>query len=556
MQYFLVVLFMITLFLSGCSERSDEIRSEADVNISVGPSEVSLNFSDAYKTKGICKLYLSISAGMEDNMTQVMDINMSVQPVIINDLIPQTQYFGEIKCPPAYHVVETFRFITAQVPSSSKLSVQKVGNKAVTLSWENVTPAVSETIYVGTSKNFSKSDATKVLKNVKSPLTVEELNNGQTYYFRLAPVYNGPLESVLQSNVSGKPKLDGVALEREINSTSGQKLLTLKITKLMRSVTISWAKVQHATGYTLYLSTNSTIPMSDANTTQVNVSGGDTTSVTVDNLLFDTLYYTRMAAKDETSTSALSGIYHFTLGEMDNATVRSTKLNDTGVNATRCATTTEWVECKEPKDAKGNVVPYGQDGFYATNEKGGYSKELVEENGTVRDVNLGLRWYEHSTDRYTYYISSTDNPSPNSASLTENVSDTLCAIYSEANQTYCNSEAIVSEINKLTQLPCSTSWRLPTRHELRSLIYYTNSLPAIYPIKANDGDTLQSKLNSDNQLYTIGDTNYAYWTKEIALGNNTPGSNAYAWQVNLLTGEENIGIRSTKNRVMLVCPEP
>jgi hypothetical protein len=548
MHHFLIAFVMVILFLNGCTDDNNRKTTDANVDINVGPSEVSLKFSEV--TDGTCQVYLSTNETMPEDNRQVIDVNMSVQPIIINNLTPATNYFGQLRCPPEYNVIKLFRLLTIQETASSELSVQKVGNKEVTLTWQNISPAVSEVIYIGESQDFNKSNATRVIKTPTSPLVVGELDNGKVHYFRLAPMYNGELEGVLQSGVSGKPELDNVTLE-----TTSKTSLTLKITKLMRSVTVGWNKVENATGYTVHLSNDSTVPVSATETTTIEVSGGNTTSTTIDNLVFDTPYYVRMAAKDATSTGASSDVYNFSLGDLNSTIVQSTKLNDTGVDISHCATTTEWVECKEATDAKGNVIPYGQDGFYATSENGGHSKELVEENGTIKDVNLGLRWYEHTTDRYTYYLSTTDSQSSSSASLTQNIHDMSCSIYSEVNTTYCNSEALVTEVNKLPQLPCSTSWRLPTRDELRSIIYYGTSVPTVYPVKVNDGDTLESKLNSRGDLYMMGDTTYTYWTKEIALGNSTPGSNVYAWQVNLLTGEESIGIRAAKNRVMLVCPE-
>ncbi len=184
-----------------------------------------------------------------------------------------------------------------------------------------------------------------------------------------------------------------------------------------------------------------------------------------------------------------------------------TGLNDTGI--TLCgdyafpgASHNNDLNCTVA-DPQGDPIPAGQDAQsgrdanLATNSDSDGHKgfsftkldnsgiALADQSGTVfscvKDNVTGLIWESKQTatglhnknDQYTWY--NTDVNSNGGAAGTVNLN---ASCEGGINNTTCNIQAYVARVNTAT-LCAANDWRLPTREELRSLVNYDGSNPAI-----------------------------------------------------------------------------
>ncbi|AUJ71234.1 Lcl domain-containing protein [Pseudoalteromonas sp. NC201] len=206
------------------------------------------------------------------------------------------------------------------------------------------------------------------------------------------------------------------------------------------------------------------------------------------------------------------------------------KLNDTGI--TWCADgSTNNLDCPV-SGYKGQDAEHGRDALAAKGQlqkvgggKGGFDFTKLDANGNplpesasqwscVKDNHTGLIWevktndggLHDKDDRYNWY-----NPDSNTNGGHPGYQDDdgdICYGYNENNEaTYCNTHAYVERVN--TQGLCGVSdWRLPNREELRSIIDYSTTHPAI-------------------------DTNYFPQTLSGWYWSSSPyaNGNSYAWSV-------------------------
>ncbi len=234
-----------------------------------------------------------------------------------------------------------------------------------------------------------------------------------------------------------------------------------------------------------------------------------------------------------------------TISRTVNIIASAIQLNDTGVtwggnypsgNNTTC--TGEIVlsqDCSDGRDANGNLskVGSGEAGFDFTklNSSGTpISNQNItwDNNGSeasssqwscVKDNNTGLIWEVkrhnaaetnlHSVfDSFTWF---------NGVSLGTAKGETpnTCSGYSDADsKTYCNTAAFIGRVNS-TSFCGSNTWRLPTAEELRSIVNYGISRPAI-----------------DKYFFPNTQDVGAYWTSVPVSGNPT----RVAWSVSFHSG--------------------
>lgn len=159
-------------------------------------------------------------------------------------------------------------------------------------------------------------------------------------------------------------------------------------------------------------------------------------------------------------------------------TVLPSKINDTGI--TKCGTVaSNKADCSTAvSNATGGQVPLGQDGHYGTGMNGStgmvFEKVAGFEGKCVQDKHTGLMWEVKQSDgglhdaSHTYSWYSTTN---NGGKAGKQNGGTCKG-------SNCDTAAFVAAVNAASW--CGHSdWRLPTREELRSIVDYSRSSPAI-----------------------------------------------------------------------------
>jgi len=432
-----------------------------------------------------------------------------------------------------------------------------LGNGKVTVSWTSVAhkDLSSYTLYVGEKADFTKDEAIETIKNAESGVVVSSLTNNKTYYFSLAPnVRNWTCGK--ETAVAQTPELDVTSSKIDSSKTAEVgKAAWADVNITRQQAMVFWEKINLSTGYTVYFSADKDL---EANVTKREVTGIETLNTVFENLSYDKDYYFKVEAKDTTHQGPVGAIYRFNLGGLDGVGNKVSKLNDTGVNegnlANACASMTNWGDCKEPFTTQKEVIPFGQDGFYITGTQS-RGKSLTTQGVCHRDDASKLLWYEEDNrSNYTYYKSSDGaDTGPNGL---QNLQQSDCSVYDISdtnNPIYCNTRGVISKLSSSNPTDCACSvWRLPTRDELRAMVYYGKSIPSSYVIKSKNDENLTGKANyKPNQ----SESEYVYWSSDIALSGTSTNSDTYAWTVNLLTGEESITERKTNARTILVCSD-
>jgi hypothetical protein len=135
------------------------------------------------------------------------------------------------------------------------------------------------------------------------------------------------------------------------------------------------------------------------------------------------------------------------------------------------------IDCSAPGDVDGDVVPFGQDGHYGEDALAGepaFSYVKITADGQpiddasgmyacVRDENTNLIWLVHPSgfntrtrERYTWHD---PNPATNGGD--------------PGSDSGMSTSDLIALANDPSQPMCGVSnWRLPTRNELRSLVYF------------------------------------------------------------------------------------
>ncbi|MCI5125065.1 MAG: DUF1566 domain-containing protein [Candidatus Electrothrix sp. AR5] len=242
-------------------------------------------------------------------------------------------------------------------------------------------------------------------------------------------------------------------------------------------------------------------------------------------------------------------------------------LNDTGIiwsgnyppdkNNTTCVSSLpdgdnvfEAQDCSYGRDVTLNDSSDGHAGFsYAKLDNSGVP--LADQNddystmpwACVKDNVTGLIWevktddggLHDKDDTYTWY--NTDPNSNGGGRGDANYSGTTCYGYNSSDSsTFCNTEAYVNRVNAAGWCGYS-DWRMPTLHELESIVDYNRYSPSI------DTDYFPDNNGS----------NHVWWL--IWSGSPLSGFTSYKWSLAFSTGYSNIGYCDDSLAVRLVRDE-
>ena len=165
----------------------------------------------------------------------------------------------------------------------------------VALDWSAVNSASSYTVYWDNSTGVSFS-STAITSVSTDNYSHSGLDNGSTYYYKVAAVDNDNTTGSLSSEVNAATPLPAA----DNLSASGAN----------NTVTLTWNTVSGATSYTLYWDNVSGIDSSDTAITSININTDNTThdNYTHSNMDNGSTYYYKVAAVNSSGTGTLSSV--------------------------------------------------------------------------------------------------------------------------------------------------------------------------------------------------------------------------------------------------------
>jgi len=158
----------------------------------------------------------------------------------------------------------------------------------VSLDWSAVTSASSYTVYWGNSTGVSSS-STAITSVSTDNYTHSSLDNGSTYYYKVAALDSAFTVGALSSEVSAATPLPAPD--------------NLSVSGANNTITLTWNTVSGATGYTLYWDNVSGIDSSD--TAITSITNDNYTHSNMDN---GSTYYYKVAAVNSSGTGTLSSV--------------------------------------------------------------------------------------------------------------------------------------------------------------------------------------------------------------------------------------------------------
>ncbi|MEI5640594.1 MULTISPECIES: Lcl domain-containing protein [unclassified Pseudoalteromonas] len=266
-----------------------------------------------------------------------------------------------------------------------------------------------------------------------------------------------------------------------------------------------WQEVEGVNDFNIYIANESFADLDDiANYASLSgarrISVTSNTPYTIDELLLDTDYFVVITSQNQVNESVPSNELKVNVRKPEPSSATG-KLNDTGI--TWCADgSTNNLDCPI-SGYEGQDAEHGRDALAAKGQlqkvgggKGGFDFTKLDANGNplpesasqwscVKDNHTGLIWevktddggLHDKDDRYNWY-----NPDSNTNGGHPGYQDDdgdICYGYDTNNEaSYCNTHAYVERVN--TQSLCGASdWRLPKKEELRSIVDYSTTNPAI-----------------------------------------------------------------------------
>ena len=176
---------------------------------------------------------------------------------------------------------------TYNLPAPNNFSASGTSN-TVTLSWNSVTGALSYTLYWDNVSGIDSSD-NRITPISTDNYTHSGLDNGTTYYYKVAAVDSSGTMSTLSSEVNASTPLPAP----DNLSASGAN----------NTITLTWNSVSGATSYTLYWDNVSGIDNSDTPITSI--TNDNYTHSNMDN---GSIYYYKVAAVNSSGTGTLSSV--------------------------------------------------------------------------------------------------------------------------------------------------------------------------------------------------------------------------------------------------------
>lgn len=167
----------------------------------------------------------------------------------------------------------------------------------------------------------------------------------------------------------------------------------------------------------------------------------------------------------------------------------------------------------------------GQDGEVQAGASISYTELASGGDYCIRDNVTGLIWEQKTEDglqdkdnTYTWY--NTDPATNGGVAGYENKDSTICT------GSVCNTQDFIAKLNAKNYCGYS-DWRLPTKHELESIVDYGGKQPTIHSV-------------------FLGQKSSVYWSSSSYANDNNN-----AWSVNFYGGYDNYGFYS-KNDVNYV----
>lgn len=297
-------------------------------------------------------------------------------------------------------------------------------------------------------------------------------------------------------------------------------------------VQLRWDAVTEANGYQ--------IAQRDA-AGSIETVNSDTTRYVISGLINGDSYEYSVVALDADGNRGVHSTVLSVTPQAAAVSSGSAPLNDTGItwggeypsgnNSTCTGETISEQDCSHGRDATHNDDSDGHAGFSFSKIDGG---RCVLDNVTgliweVKQGGNGTRGDEglhDADDTYNWYDT---NPATNGGADGYADDDgAICYGYQSANSsTYCNTQAFVARVNAAGW--CGyTDWRMPNREELRSIVDYSRTNPAI-----------------DTNYFP--NTQFSYWS-----GSPNAYDSSSAWNVNFGFGYDGSNYRYNNLHVRLV----
>ena len=247
----------------------------------------------------------------------------------------------------------------------------------VSLDWSAVTSAGSYTVYWDNATGISSS-STAITSVSTDNYTHSSLDNGSTYYYKVAAVDTDNTTGSLSSEVNAATPLPAP----DNLSASGAN----------NTIILTWNSVSGATSYTLYWDNVSGIDSSD--TAITSITNDNYTHNNMDN---GSTYYYKVAAVNSTGTGTLSSVASALLS----ADIQGSETNE-GHTYALTSTTKSWSDAATAAAAVGGyltTINTKAENTWLYNKFGNYG-------GTARDLWIGSKdnvtegtwyWYNGTT---------------------------------------------------------------------------------------------------------------------------------------------------------------
>lgn len=319
----------------------------------------------------------------------------------------------------------------------------------------------------------------------------------------------------------------------------------------MGTVTISWRATPEATAYTVYFSDKPFLFENDGDkhakklNNHVITTNGKVfenildTTINIDKLDISKTYYFVVTASQNKIESYADKSHHVVIrGGLNDTGVTTAEISNLNNNPNCLQNKLGWQDCYYGRDKTHNDNTNGVAGFdFVKLDENG--KELLSHASNwscVLDKTTGLIWEvknSYSKNKtYAYYDERFAGENDLSDNATSGGED---GVWAGVNSSYGTTARYISYINN--QKRCGFDrWRLPTREELRSLVYYGQ--------KEKDGNGNLVMIDLD---YFPNTQNNDYWTSTPVSGHHR--NNWVVYFGNGMTTERD---KATQRRIRLV----